>query len=299
MDTNLSTPAPKTRSGAQAEASRLNGARSLGPITVNGKASSAANGIVHGLASTSVLLPSETREQYEANLAAWSATLKPASPGEAEIVGRVSDISFRQRRLQRLEDRHLAASLELKVQETKAWRQLKAARNALTGLAVMVETVGKLAADMPAESVKGLVSPIQGVLAMLEPLELAVQLTVPLEDVFEKLRGEAAGAVVSAEVFGVLAEVGGQVVEALKGKIVELEAEIGAERERLADDLLLGEDRELKRFERHRAMLNKALDAELARLRVVRELASASPGSSCGVFGPILVELRVVGRREA
>lgn len=299
MDTNLTTDVPVARSEAQAEASRLNGARSLGPVTEAGKKSSAANGIVHGVMSSSVLLPSETREQYEANLSDWTATLRPASPGEGQCVARVADLSFRLGRLQRLEDRHQAASLEVRVQETKACKQLKAAKNARTAFKVMAETLSALTEAMPAEAVKGLVSPIDGAVAMLEPLELPAEITVPLEAAKKKLEEEVDGLEVAAEVFRGLVEAGEEVLQALDAKEAELEAQLEVERESLADQLLLGEDRELKRFTRQRNALSKALDSELARLRLIRELAAASSGLSGTAFGPLLIELRVVGRREA
>ena len=50
------------------------------------------------------------------------------------------------------------------------------------------------------------------------------------------------------------------------------------------------------KFERHRARINKALDSELARMKVVRELSQGASGSS---VGPILVELKVIGQRAS
>jgi hypothetical protein len=85
------------------------------------------------------------------------------------------------------------------------------------------------------------------------------------------------------------------VLQSLDGRIADLEASVRVEREQIADNQLLGDEKEFKRFNRHRAAINRALDAELARLKVVRSLAEAASGSS---VGPILVELKLIGRKE-
>lgn len=68
---------------------------SLGPIKAGGKAIASANSITHGLSSRLVLLPSESAEDYQAVVSAWTETLKPGSPGEAKVVARVADLNFR------------------------------------------------------------------------------------------------------------------------------------------------------------------------------------------------------------
>ena len=70
----------------RADASRTNGRKSLGPVTSDGKATSALNSVQHGLASHAVLLPSETPTDYQTNIDSWAATLRPSTPGEVEMV---------------------------------------------------------------------------------------------------------------------------------------------------------------------------------------------------------------------
>jgi hypothetical protein len=295
MDTIPESPVPHVRTDLQAQASRANGSKSLGPVTTEGKALASGNAVTHGLSSQAVLLPSETAEDYQANVTAWAETLKPTNPGEAEVVTRVADLVFRQRRLQRLEDRHMQASLEARLTDSSLTRSLTAVRNAQLGLRVMVETLGTLTTDCPSAAIKGLLAPIEAVMGMLEALELPVTVSVPLEAAHRKLEETATGAVVPVEVLTRLTEAGTKVLDALAKKMVELEASIEVERIRLADEVLLGEDKEMRRFERHKAMISKQLDAELARLKTIRELSqTAASGSFCG---PILVELKLVGRR--
>ena len=53
------------RTPAQIEASRLNGAKSQGPTTEEGKATSSQNGVKHGLLATSVVIKGESHEKFQ------------------------------------------------------------------------------------------------------------------------------------------------------------------------------------------------------------------------------------------
>jgi hypothetical protein len=68
-------------SNARAEASRRNGARSRGPKTAEGKASSARNALKHGLrAQKHVVLPEEDAAEFKAIEAALIEELGPVGP---------------------------------------------------------------------------------------------------------------------------------------------------------------------------------------------------------------------------
>lgn len=69
---------PATPSPVQAEASRLNGARSAGPASAEGKARSALNGVRHGLYDRAFfLLPDEDPAEFRAHAALWLAVWAP------------------------------------------------------------------------------------------------------------------------------------------------------------------------------------------------------------------------------
>jgi len=84
---------------------------------------------------------------------------------------------------------------------------------------------------------------------------------------------------------------------ALVAKITELELAVEVERERLADDVLLGEGPEMVVLERHRSRLVRAFEAELRALKVVRELAIPEGDEPGSLVPSIRVELRLVGRK--
>src|SRR5919202_6678301 len=104
------SPMPLSPTAAQSEASRLNGARSSGPTTPEGKARSALNGTRHGLrGSTFSLLPDEDPAAWAAVLAGYLARFRPADEAELACVERLAACDWREGRLLRLETETLFA----------------------------------------------------------------------------------------------------------------------------------------------------------------------------------------------
>ena len=88
----------------RAEAARLNGAKSRGPRTPEGKARSARNALKHGLtAQAFALLPGEDAEAYAALLADLTRRYRPADALAAHLVQRLASVMWRQQRADRLE----------------------------------------------------------------------------------------------------------------------------------------------------------------------------------------------------
>ncbi|MFO1039036.1 MAG: hypothetical protein U1E45_19510 [Geminicoccaceae bacterium] len=95
------TTAPKL---TRAEASRLNGAKSRGPITEEGKRRAALNALKHGLsAETHPVLKHEDAAAYRALLDRLVAHHRPNDPDRVHLVERLASVMWRQRRLDRLE----------------------------------------------------------------------------------------------------------------------------------------------------------------------------------------------------
>jgi hypothetical protein len=83
--------------------SRLNGARSQGPITPAGKAASSRNATRHGLTSSAVVLPGESAETFEALNQAFIDHFQPRTAVEAELVQTMAIARWRLRRLTSVE----------------------------------------------------------------------------------------------------------------------------------------------------------------------------------------------------
>jgi hypothetical protein len=95
---------PIQPTAAQSTASRLNGARSAGPLTDAGKARSALNAMRHGLCGRSFfLLPDEDPAEYARHEALWLSTWRPRDALEREAASTAIRALWREERADRLE----------------------------------------------------------------------------------------------------------------------------------------------------------------------------------------------------
>jgi hypothetical protein len=97
-------------------ASRANGARSKGPVTVEGKERSALNALRHGLLANTVVLSDENPEHFEGLVAAYVAKFLPADRVELSFVEQMAAAEWRQQRSWAIEraivEKKLAESTE-------------------------------------------------------------------------------------------------------------------------------------------------------------------------------------------
>jgi len=88
----------KTSSYRRIRASRVNGARSRGPRTPEGKARSSQNALRHGLLSKCVVLESESAQGFQSILSQHALRLAPADDVEQGYVDEMAAASWRLRR---------------------------------------------------------------------------------------------------------------------------------------------------------------------------------------------------------
>jgi hypothetical protein len=98
----------------RSEASRLNGAKSKGPITEQGKARSAQNSYKHGLASPMLVLRHESDETYCELCEEYGLEFDPKTPAESDLVYEIAASTWRIRRLHSTETLLLDAEIELR-----------------------------------------------------------------------------------------------------------------------------------------------------------------------------------------
>ena len=87
------------RSEAQIQASRINGAKSRGPITAQGKKNSSLNGLKYGLTARTVVLCNEDHSLFEKLQKRYMDSLQPTSPLELELIDRMVAAQWRMKRL--------------------------------------------------------------------------------------------------------------------------------------------------------------------------------------------------------
>jgi hypothetical protein len=95
-------------SNLKSETARINGAKSHGPKTPEGKARSSQNSLRHGLtAADSATLPIESKEDFQTLLDAYLDRYHPADAIEIELVETLAITRWRLRRVALLESRML------------------------------------------------------------------------------------------------------------------------------------------------------------------------------------------------
>ncbi|MBV6433154.1 MAG: hypothetical protein IANPNBLG_03325 [Bryobacteraceae bacterium] len=89
-----------TISQAHSDAARINGARSHGPISPEGKARSSQNGRTHGFTASRIVFKSpEEQADYDALVRDYTAHLKPNGPIELDIFHQLIHAAWRLRNL--------------------------------------------------------------------------------------------------------------------------------------------------------------------------------------------------------
>ena len=87
----------------QAEASRINGAKSNGPVTAEGRAASAQNARTHGLTGGTVVLPHESQANYDALRDSFLKRFRPTDATELDLLQEMVDSRWRLRRIEAME----------------------------------------------------------------------------------------------------------------------------------------------------------------------------------------------------
>ena len=100
------------------DASRINGAKSNGPSTAEGKAKSSLNAVKHGLTSSRiVVMQNESTGDYAKLVSGFVDTFKPVTEPEICLVEEMANAQWKRRRAERIETALL--DLSLNEMETK------------------------------------------------------------------------------------------------------------------------------------------------------------------------------------
>jgi hypothetical protein len=95
----------------QSETARANGAKSHGPVTPQGRATSSRNSLRHGFAAKSVVLPTESNREFQALLDSYIDQFDPQGGVERDLVQTMVAARWRLRRISNIETALLSTEL--------------------------------------------------------------------------------------------------------------------------------------------------------------------------------------------
>jgi hypothetical protein len=95
----------------KSDTARANGAKSHGPVTPQGRATSSRNSLRHGFAAKSVVLPTESSHEFQALLASYVDQFDPQGGVESELVQTMVAARWRLRRISNIETTLLSTEL--------------------------------------------------------------------------------------------------------------------------------------------------------------------------------------------
>lgn len=272
---------PAARAARQNATEAIKNAKKLGgPKTPEGKSRSAMNALRHGLSANHLLLPGEDSQQYGSHLDGYFATFAPATLPEAHVVAQLGDLAWKLERLSKLENNRLRARLEEEMEKTHEHQSVVITRRASQMVNALVGAME--AVPMPPDDAERTGALLDGVKRMVAELrevpELPSALLQPLADALDAAKESFNGTRVSKSTYEHLGNMAKLARGGLGVKLAQEEATLEPVRERLAAEVLLLEDADLKKLERHRRLLENSMQRQLDLLGQVRsQMASAQP----------------------
>ncbi len=283
------------RTPDQQEASRRNGAISIGPTTPSGKARVSTNGVVHGLRSERVVLPHEDPAQYVEHTRIWVESLLPSDEAELELVMAVADIRWRMQRLDAIEMNRTRAEALAQAEDLPEHHFSQMVARVAQATKVMAEVVAH-------PNLEGEYN--------LEPLRDAVMTVV---EMVRAVEAEKPGCVLGSEALArAMSRVGIRSVDEIESDAYRevvaraeecaaaVAAQVGPAKEAaekatkaLAATVPLPEGKQATLLVRYRRDLERRLQSEMACLTAVRERKVQVAGTS-GLLGHP-VPIRIVG----
>lgn len=297
MESRLDNPGmnASVRSALQAATSALNGARSKGPKTREGKVASSLNALRHGLSANNLLLPGEDAAEYEAHMDSWFSTLAPTSLPEATLVAQLGDTTWKLERLSKLENGRSLASLEETLEKTPEFERFLLVCRALQAVSAFVEIADACPTPQDAAQTDALLAAVEGTMKIVHEVpELPKAVSQPLAFSLAHAREASKDGRMQPDAYRALGNAAKVLKGALSAKLAEDEGTLAPVRERLAAEVLLLEDADLRKLERHRKLLETAMQRQLGLLDQLRAQVAAVKAQNAAEAKELRVKLRLV-----
>jgi hypothetical protein len=287
---------PTIRTARQAATSALNGAKSHGPKTSEGKATSSLNSVRYGFSAAHLLLPGENPDAYEEFVSEWFTSLAPSTMPEAASVAQLSDTAWKLERLSRVENGRMRARLEEELEKTAEFKRYDNTRMALAMVRGFVEAVEAI--PSPPKDVERTSAFLAGVESTVNALSevpgLPMMVVEPLSSALKMAQEHGDKERIPPALYENLGNMARVVKGALTMKLAEEEAALGPLRERLAAEVLLLEDMDLKKLEKARRMLEGTMQRQLTIFHHLRAELANTKAEKPSETQALRVKLRLV-----
>lgn len=268
---------PSVRSARQAATSAINGAKSQGPKTSQGKATSSLNSVRYGFSASHLLLPREDPDAYEMFVSEWFTSFSPNTMPEATSVAQLADTSWKLERLSRVENGRMRARLEEELEKTDEFKTYDNTRMALAMMTAFVESVEAIPTPpKDADRTSAFLSGVEKTVNVLREVPgLPMVVVEPLAFALKTAQENEETERIPPAIYENLGNMARVVKGALTMKLAEEEAVLGPVRERLAAEVLLLEDADLRKLEKARRTLEGTMQRQLTIFHALRaELAN-------------------------
>jgi len=284
------------RNAAKSAASAISQAKRGGPRTEEGKKTSSLNAVRYGFSASHLLLPGEDPDSYEAFVSEWFTSFSPSTMPEATSVAQLADTAWKLERLSRVENGRMRARLEEELEKTDEFKTYDNTRMALAMMTAFVESVEAIPTPpKDAERTKAFLTGVEKTVTLLREVPgLPMAVVEPLAFALKTTQENEETERIPPAIYENLGNMARVVRSTLIMKQAEEEAVLGPLRERLAAEVLLLEDGDLKKLERHRRTLETTMERQLAIFHQLRAEMANTKTENTSETQALKVKLRVV-----
>ncbi|WP_245769062.1 hypothetical protein [Stigmatella aurantiaca] len=226
----------------------------------------------------------------------WFAALSPGTIPEAANVAQLADTAWKLERLSRVENGRMRARLEEELEKTDEFKLFDNTRMALAMMSGFVEAADAIPSPpKDGERTSAFLTGVEKTVNVLRELPgLPMAVVEPLASALRMAKENEEPDHIPPAIYKNLGNMARMVKGALAAKLAEEESVLEPLRERLAAEVLLLEDADLRKLERHRRLLESSMQRQLDLLGQVRsQMSSARPGNPADAK-ELRVKLRVV-----
>jgi hypothetical protein len=255
------------------------------------------NSLVHGIRGEELaVLPHENSAEVLAYIEMWMNDLHLEGPVEVQVGKSIAFKSWQKKRIETVEARRQQAEVLHRLEDTPAMNNLHLFEGAILALKTMVAVMGSSIPE-DRESLDKLLTPVSGVLEMMEKVEsTAANVFVGLSaltDAIDKLK-TCSHVTTDVLAYTVVIEKTQSAVGAVEALLPEAQRAVEEAKLKVTSDMPMAADRDAMLRHRYWKELGRRIESELRVLGQLRERRTQLAAS--GSLGQAAhVEVRVVG----